>query len=98
MTSSGVVAKGDHILLLKGYGVSDIGFEAPSKPDSVSSALCSRSPESLSCSRSNAQAPVTFVMYDHNALTLRVTNSELTLAGERVGPADPQTFHRTGIH
>jgi hypothetical protein len=37
-------------------------------------------------------------MYDHNALTLRVTNSELTLAGERVGPADPQTFHRTGIH
>jgi D-alanyl-D-alanine carboxypeptidase len=47
--------------------------------------------------RSSAQAPVTFVMHDHNALTLQLTNSELTLAGERVGPADPQTFHRTGI-
>jgi CubicO group peptidase (beta-lactamase class C family) len=47
--------------------------------------------------RSSPQAPVTFVMHDHNALTLHLTNSGLTLAGERVGPADPQTFHRTGI-
>ena len=30
-----LVAKGDHILLLKGYGLSDIGLEAPAKPDSV---------------------------------------------------------------
>lgn len=42
--------------------------------------------------------PVTFVMHDHNGLTLRLSTPELTLAGERVGPADPETFHRTGIH
>jgi CubicO group peptidase (beta-lactamase class C family) len=47
--------------------------------------------------RSQPQGPVTFVMHGQNALTLRLSNSELTLAGERVGPADPQTFHRTGI-
>src|ERR1700722_19164081 len=33
--ASVLVAKGDHILLLKGYGVSDIGLEAPSRADSV---------------------------------------------------------------
>jgi D-alanyl-D-alanine carboxypeptidase len=48
--------------------------------------------------RSSPQVPVTFVMHEHSALTLRLSNSELTLAGERVGPADPQTFHRTGIY
>jgi hypothetical protein len=42
------------------------------------------------------QAPVTFVMHDQNALTLHLTNSGLILAGERVGPADPQTFHSYG--
>jgi D-alanyl-D-alanine carboxypeptidase len=47
--------------------------------------------------RSQPQGPVTFVMHGPNALTLRLSNSELTLAGERVGAADPQTFHRTGI-
>jgi D-alanyl-D-alanine carboxypeptidase len=46
--------------------------------------------------RSTPQGPVTFVMHDHNAFTLGLANDELTLAGERVGPADPQTFHRTG--
>ena len=43
--------------------------------------------------RSWPQAPVTFAVHDQNALTLRLTNSGLTLAGERVGPADPRTFH-----
>jgi D-alanyl-D-alanine carboxypeptidase len=33
--ASVLVAKGDHILLLRGYGVSDIGLEAPSEADSV---------------------------------------------------------------
>src|ERR1700728_3875039 len=33
--ASVLVAKGDQILLLKGYGVSDIGLEAPSRADSV---------------------------------------------------------------
>jgi CubicO group peptidase (beta-lactamase class C family) len=33
--ASVLVAKGDQVLLLKGYGVSDIGLEAPAKPDSV---------------------------------------------------------------
>src|SRR3984957_4160051 len=33
--ASVLVARGDHILLLKGYGISDIGLEAPSRPDSV---------------------------------------------------------------
>ena len=47
--------------------------------------------------RSQPQGPVTFVMHGQDALTLRLSNSELTLAGERVGAADPQTFHRTGI-
>jgi hypothetical protein len=47
--------------------------------------------------RSSPQSPITF-MNDHNALTLRLIRSELTLAGERVGPGDPQTFHRTGIY
>jgi D-alanyl-D-alanine carboxypeptidase len=46
--------------------------------------------------RSWPQGPVTFVMHDQNALTLHLSTTELTLAGERVGPADPQTFHRTG--
>ena len=46
--------------------------------------------------RSWPQAPVTFVLHDQNALTLHLTNSGLTLAGERVGPADPQTFHSYG--
>jgi hypothetical protein len=42
--------------------------------------------------------PVTFVMQGQNSITLRLSTTELTLAGERVGPADPQTFHRTGIN
>jgi CubicO group peptidase (beta-lactamase class C family) len=46
--------------------------------------------------RSWPQAPVTFVPHDQNALTLHLTNSGLALAGERVGPADPQTFHSYG--
>src|ERR1700722_5457815 len=33
--ASVLVAKGDRILLLEGYGVSDIGLEAPAKADSV---------------------------------------------------------------
>jgi D-alanyl-D-alanine carboxypeptidase len=40
--------------------------------------------------------PVTFVMHGQEALTLRLSTTELTLAGERVGPADPQTFHSHG--
>jgi CubicO group peptidase (beta-lactamase class C family) len=43
--------------------------------------------------RSWPRAPVTFSLHDRNALTLRLTNSGLTLAGERVGPGDPRTFH-----
>jgi len=46
--------------------------------------------------RSWPQAPVTFVQHGQNALTLHLTNSGLTLAGERIGPADPQTFHSYG--
>ena len=46
--------------------------------------------------RSQPQGPVTFVMHGQNAFTLHLSNSELTLAGERVGPADPQTFHSYG--
>jgi D-alanyl-D-alanine carboxypeptidase len=46
--------------------------------------------------RSQPQGPVTFVMHGQNAFTLRLSTSELTLAGERVGPADPQTFHSYG--
>src|SRR5882757_11505653 len=33
--ASVLVAKGDRVLLLKAYGVSDLGLEAPSRPDSV---------------------------------------------------------------
>jgi D-alanyl-D-alanine carboxypeptidase len=33
--ASVLVAKGDRILLLRGYGVSDLGLEAPARPDSV---------------------------------------------------------------
>jgi CubicO group peptidase (beta-lactamase class C family) len=43
--------------------------------------------------RSWPQAPVTFAIQGQNALTLRLINSGLTLVGERVGSADPQTFH-----
>jgi hypothetical protein len=46
--------------------------------------------------RSGPQAPVTFGPHDQNAFTLRLNNGGLTLAGERVGPADPQTFHSSG--
>jgi hypothetical protein len=42
--------------------------------------------------RSTPQGPVTFVMHN-NTYTLGLPNDELTLAGERVGPADAQTFH-----
>ena len=42
------------------------------------------------------RGPVNFLMHDKNAYTLRLSPSELTLAGERVGPADPQTFHSHG--
>jgi D-alanyl-D-alanine carboxypeptidase len=48
--------------------------------------------------RSTAQGPVTLVVHDQNSVTLSLPNDELTLAGDRVGPADPQTFHRAGIH
>jgi CubicO group peptidase (beta-lactamase class C family) len=48
--------------------------------------------------RSWPRAPVTFAIHDQNALTLRLTNSGLTLAGERVGPADPRTFHASLAH
>jgi D-alanyl-D-alanine carboxypeptidase len=43
--------------------------------------------------RSSPQSPVTFAAHDQNALTLHLTKGGLTLAGERVGPADPRTFH-----
>lgn len=33
--ASVLVARGDHILLLQGYGVSDLGLDAPAKADSV---------------------------------------------------------------
>jgi D-alanyl-D-alanine carboxypeptidase len=46
--------------------------------------------------RSWSQAPVTFVPHGQDELTLHLTNSGLTLAGERVGPADPHTFHSYG--
>jgi len=46
--------------------------------------------------RSWPEAPVTFVMHDQNALTLHLTNSGLTLAGERVGAGDAETFHSYG--
>ena len=46
--------------------------------------------------RSWPQAPVTFDAHDRDALTLRLTNSGLTLVGDRVGPADPRTFHASG--
>jgi CubicO group peptidase (beta-lactamase class C family) len=46
--------------------------------------------------RSWPQGPVTFVMHDQGAFTLHLSTMELTLAGERVGPADPQTFHSRG--
>src|SRR3984885_10564279 len=34
------------------------------------------------------QGPVTFVTHDQNAVTLHLSTAELTLGGERVGPAD----------
>jgi len=43
--------------------------------------------------RSSPWAPVTFTAHDQNAFILRVNNSGLTLAGDRVGPGDPRTFH-----
>jgi hypothetical protein len=45
--------------------------------------------------RSWPQAPVSFAIDDHT-ITLSLINSGLSLAGERVGPADPQTFHSSG--
>jgi len=46
--------------------------------------------------RSWPPRPVTFVMHDDNAVTLHLSTSELTLGGERAGPADPRTFHSYG--
>ena len=43
--------------------------------------------------RSSPRAPVTFTVHEQNALTLHLVKGGLTLAGERVGPADPRTFH-----
>jgi CubicO group peptidase (beta-lactamase class C family) len=42
------------------------------------------------------QGPVTFVAHDQSAITLHLSTPELTLGGERAGPADPQTFHSYG--
>lgn len=39
------------------------------------------------------QTPVTFAAHDQDALTLHLTNGGLTLAGDRIGPADLQTFY-----
>jgi CubicO group peptidase (beta-lactamase class C family) len=47
--------------------------------------------------RSWPQAPVTFVVHGQNAFTLHLTKGGLKLAGERVGPADPHTFHTSGM-
>jgi len=46
--------------------------------------------------RSWPPGPVTFVMRGEDSPTLRLSTAELTLGGERVGPADPQTFHSHG--
>ncbi len=46
--------------------------------------------------RSQPQTPVTFTQQDNHPLTLSLTNSGLTLTGERVGPADVETFHTLG--
>jgi CubicO group peptidase (beta-lactamase class C family) len=43
--------------------------------------------------RSSPQAPVTFTLHDRNGVTLQLNNGGLTLAGERIGTAAPQTFH-----
>jgi D-alanyl-D-alanine carboxypeptidase len=43
--------------------------------------------------RSWPQVPVVFTLKDPQTLTLHLTKTGLSLAGERVGPADPQTFH-----
>ncbi|HTD74315.1 MAG TPA: serine hydrolase domain-containing protein [Steroidobacteraceae bacterium] len=48
--------------------------------------------------RSWPPGPVTFVMHGVSAVTLRLSTTELTLSGERVGPADPHTFHRSGMN
>ena len=42
------------------------------------------------------QGPVAFAVQGRDAVTLRLRTPELTLGGERVGPADPQTFHSSG--
>jgi CubicO group peptidase (beta-lactamase class C family) len=47
--------------------------------------------------RSSPRAPVTFNAHDPAAPALRLTSSGLTLAGERVGPADPRTFHAAAL-
>jgi D-alanyl-D-alanine carboxypeptidase len=47
--------------------------------------------------RSWPPGPVTFVMNGEGVPTLRLSTTELTLGGERIGPADPQTFHSHGI-
>jgi D-alanyl-D-alanine carboxypeptidase len=42
---------------------------------------------------SSPRTPVTFTAHGQNALTLRLNSSGLTLAGDRIGPGDPRTFH-----
>jgi D-alanyl-D-alanine carboxypeptidase len=44
------------------------------------------------------QGPVAFAVQGRDAITLRLRTPELTLGGERVGPADPQTFHSSGAN
>jgi D-alanyl-D-alanine carboxypeptidase len=45
--------------------------------------------------RSSPKDLISFTMQDHGASQLRINQgTDLTLAGQRVGPGDPQTFHK----
>jgi hypothetical protein len=87
-----------------------LGVHATARADAAQSALGSVAAQPVAqaqllkqatgsfATRPSPQSPVTFVPHDHDALTLRLMNTGLTLAGERVGGPDPRTFRRTGVN
>ena len=44
--------------------------------------------------RSSANARISFVMQNDRAIAMKMNSPDFPLAGDRVGDADPATFHR----
>jgi hypothetical protein len=111
--ASVLVAQAGRILLHKGFGLADLALEAPAKAETVrvfdeNGRLMiqplGEGPERLLKQedgkfffRSPPNAQVSFVMQNDRAITMKMDSPDFPLAGDRVGDADPATFHMPRI-